>query len=587
VTVLYGSDVADATLTTACDMATTTGGTETSQTSSGTGVNIYQEVYSKGGSPASVGAIPATPTGNGWVFKQASAGTYPLGNWSASITFSSTFTGVSLTLRFFKYSSGTYTSIGTITVSLTGSAKTTYSFAATSMPATTFLSSDLLYIDLWFLDNNSNISGDNPIIYESTSATQGVANDMQITTTTFGTGSTTQDRKFSSRLFQFTQAPKKIASRLRQFAQAPKKVTSRLFQLTQDSRKLISRLFQFAKKSRIVSSRFFQSAVDVRKYPVRLFQYAKIAKISSSRFFQLAPSPRKIATRFFQGNQIIKKWANRFLQFAKQSRVFSTRFVFVISSLAQKTFSSRLYQWSRSPKEIGTRLLHFVLVYKIAITRFSQYGQVVKKTTARFFQLAQQNRKTATRLFSYAAIKRATSSRLFQLSQSSKKISTRFLQVIQQKRIVSIRLFQNIKSDRVIASRFFQKALTQVQKSVTTRFFQTNASGNISDSSAPSLYYMMNGVVLDTPITAIQPPLQGGNILQGSCFILVWQYPSSATQVAMANRSTGSAQFFCNGSLVTAPVFVESSVASNVLVATITVMATVAISTSVIQTQFY
>jgi hypothetical protein len=190
-TVFYGSDVADATLTAACDMASATGGTETSKTSTyPSGAGVYNEVHSQGtASDSGAASIPSTPTGKGWVASPG-AGTFAAGNWSASVTISSAGWGGSagttdITIRFFKYSGGTYTSIGTINVGITTTVKTTYSFAATSMPSTTFGSSDLLYVDLWWHDNSVDTGTDNPVIYESTSATTGVANDMQITTASF------------------------------------------------------------------------------------------------------------------------------------------------------------------------------------------------------------------------------------------------------------------------------------------------------------------------------------------------------------------------------------------------------------------
>src|SRR5215472_13162956 len=105
----YGSAVLDGVLTTASDMATVTGGTETSKTTTSSGVNNFCEVLSQVGSTGGNASIPATPTGNGWVYNKPGAGTFATGNWSASVTFSGTNLGTSdLTIRFFRYSSGTY-----------------------------------------------------------------------------------------------------------------------------------------------------------------------------------------------------------------------------------------------------------------------------------------------------------------------------------------------------------------------------------------------------------------------------------------------------------------------------------------------
>lgn len=186
--ILYGSSVADTTLTTACKMASASGGTETSKTTTtttGGGGGFYAEVLSQGGTFASVTSIP-TPDGKGWIFFPG-AGTFATGNWSASCTVTTNSTTTNLTIRFYKYSSGTYTSIGSIVATVSSGSKTTYSFAATSMSTFTTGASDGIYTDLWYQDTTG-IGGDNPIVFVSTSATAGVTGDMQVTTSTFTAG---------------------------------------------------------------------------------------------------------------------------------------------------------------------------------------------------------------------------------------------------------------------------------------------------------------------------------------------------------------------------------------------------------------
>ena|SRR2546421_12159711 len=189
-TVIYGSSIADGTLTNACAMAATTGGTETSKLTTNQAVaGTFGEVYSQGGTSTTYSAIQA-PSGHGWVFLPG-AGTFATGNWSASITLSSAngTVGMIYIVRFYKYT-GSYVSIGSINgPGATTTAKTTYSFTATSMSTVTFAATDLLYVDLW-LNDTSGVSSDNPTVYISNSATQGVANDMQITTSTFTASAT-------------------------------------------------------------------------------------------------------------------------------------------------------------------------------------------------------------------------------------------------------------------------------------------------------------------------------------------------------------------------------------------------------------
>jgi hypothetical protein len=185
VTVLYGTSVADTTLATANVMATASGGVETSKLSNLTGTNIWAECYSQGGTIATVTTQPSQ-SGHGWVYYPG-AGTYALGNWSASAKVSLVNNGNSqFTIRFSKKSGSTYTTIGSIASAANlPTGVQTLSFAATSMAATTFAASDALYIDLLYFDNANYAGTDNPTIYEGNSATAGVASDMQVTTSTF------------------------------------------------------------------------------------------------------------------------------------------------------------------------------------------------------------------------------------------------------------------------------------------------------------------------------------------------------------------------------------------------------------------
>lgn len=185
-TVVYGSSVADTTLTNACKMSAMTGGTETSrQTTTGAG-GKYAEIQSQGGSHPGTTSIPS-PTGKGWVYSPG-AGTFATGNWSARVTLQFANidpSGSTTTIRFYRYSGGVYTQIGTITTSTTTTAKSVRVFSATSMSSVTFGASDLLYVDLWMFDGGADADSDNPTVYVSNSSTAGVVDDLQITTSTF------------------------------------------------------------------------------------------------------------------------------------------------------------------------------------------------------------------------------------------------------------------------------------------------------------------------------------------------------------------------------------------------------------------
>jgi Concanavalin A-like lectin/glucanases superfamily len=194
---VYGSAVADATLTTACDMANTTGGIEVAKTTTvNGGAGNDAEIWSKGtASSNAVSGIPTAPTGHGWIFYPG-AGTFVLGNWSGIVALS---TAVAVnpavfTLRFFRLPAGVLAnavSIGSIPLSTSTAiaTRTVYTFGATSEASFTTAANDGIYFDLW-LNDSFGVFGDNPTVYLSTTSAVGVANDMQVTTANFVPAST-------------------------------------------------------------------------------------------------------------------------------------------------------------------------------------------------------------------------------------------------------------------------------------------------------------------------------------------------------------------------------------------------------------
>ncbi len=193
-TTIYGSNIADTILSTACKMSTSTGGTETSVTTTIPSTsNPYAEIRSQTGSSTAVASLPS-PTGNGFVW-WCGAGSIAAGNWSAIATNSSNSKGVNTVIRFYKISSSfVYTAIGTITVTQTATAKTTYTYSSTAMSSVTTSAGDGIYIDRWWFDNNANAGSDNPVNFVSNSGTAGVANDMQVTMPTFVPAASTFSR---------------------------------------------------------------------------------------------------------------------------------------------------------------------------------------------------------------------------------------------------------------------------------------------------------------------------------------------------------------------------------------------------------
>jgi hypothetical protein len=179
--VLYGSNVSDAALPTASSMSQVTGGTETSATTTATGVAVWVEVLSRSATIATVSAI-GSPSDKGWVFSPG-AGTFQTGNWSVTLTLSASSPGTTdVTVRFYKLSGGVHTLIGSINKTGITGTKTTYTFTPTSFSSMTFAAGDLLVRDVWWHDTSG--ADDNPVIYESNSAAQGVVSDV-VTTSVF------------------------------------------------------------------------------------------------------------------------------------------------------------------------------------------------------------------------------------------------------------------------------------------------------------------------------------------------------------------------------------------------------------------
>lgn len=198
---LFGSNVASSTLGNAGRCATTTGGVETtadmSMGSSGAG---YVEMRSGGGfsgQDVPQASIPS-PTGNGYLLDSTllEGQTINAGNWSGSMAISSatSVSGATVTVRFYKYQSGTYTSIGTLTSgSFTiGTTRTPFTLPATSFSSVTFGVGVKLYYDVWA---NASWPGFMDIFfYLSNSGTAGVSGDAELDTPGYGGSSVTHWR---------------------------------------------------------------------------------------------------------------------------------------------------------------------------------------------------------------------------------------------------------------------------------------------------------------------------------------------------------------------------------------------------------
>lgn len=188
---LYGTNVAASTPSTACKLATTTGGTEVTvlTTSPNDGTQNYMEVLSQAGTGTDSSSLPAA-SGHGWTLDSniLDNQTIPAGNWSATVGLddSATFSNIGMFLRFGKRSSGgVVTPIGTLTLAsqALGASRTTHTYIATSQIAMAFAVGDRLYVDKILKPAGAGTWGADPVhIYVSSNGSAGVANDLQINT---------------------------------------------------------------------------------------------------------------------------------------------------------------------------------------------------------------------------------------------------------------------------------------------------------------------------------------------------------------------------------------------------------------------
>lgn len=184
---LYGSSVAATTLATAAQLSSATGGTETSVTTtapaSGSG---YIEVLGLTGSSAVNAAIPS-PSAKGflWDVTTLEGKTLASGPWTAAIGLLDSLGGgptLSFTVRIYKRSSGgVFTLLGSLVLgaSTIATTRTTYTLTGSTV-ASAFVTGDKLYADEWMQANGW--SSDPIHNFVTTSATQGLANDLQLIT---------------------------------------------------------------------------------------------------------------------------------------------------------------------------------------------------------------------------------------------------------------------------------------------------------------------------------------------------------------------------------------------------------------------
>ena len=259
---LYFVAASSSTHATAEKMAIVTGGALATSSASTVGASTGWGELGLGSTLtwAAAGSIGA-PSGNGGQCDTALAGnTVAAGTWTAAIPMfvsqASKATTGTMVLRFYKYNTSTtiYTSIGSISQSVSlSSTQTTINFSG-SQPAMSMATNEYLYIDIWYnIATNTMTSGGTINYGFSSSATQGVATSI-ITTPGYATSANNAQKSVGVRLPVRTSVKKSVPIRLPVRTTGNKSVGVRLPVRTNIRKSTILRLVVAAPNSPIFVS---------------------------------------------------------------------------------------------------------------------------------------------------------------------------------------------------------------------------------------------------------------------------------------------------------------------------------------------
>jgi hypothetical protein len=249
------------------------------------------EVLSKGGSGTTNASIPS-PTGNGYLLDSTlfEGNYFPAGNWSAVLKMNDTggFASIDMIVRFYKRSSGgTYTSIGstTLTAQSMSSTTTTYTLPNASLGQVAFTTGDKLYVDCFLHPQASDghWTGDPIVNFSSSSSTAGIANQFQINTP--GYLSTTNTKSVGARTRLAVQVTKSVGARTRLAVQVTKSVGARLRLIvgTLATKSVGARTRLAVTNTKSVGSRTRLSVRSTKSVGVRLFLVHLVTKTLGAR----------------------------------------------------------------------------------------------------------------------------------------------------------------------------------------------------------------------------------------------------------------------------------------------------------------
>lgn len=185
---VYQTSVAATTLATAGKLAATTGGTASSKTTQiGTSTGWFELQALNNNTAATVASQPG-PTGKGWLLDATTleGQTIAAGTWTPSVNLKTSVGTATVTIveRYYLYSNGWYTLLGTSTKSGQGLTTTasTITGTAVSLAAIVCSTGDKLYIDRWVnVTANSTGSGVATVTHAESSTSTGVTTGQSVT----------------------------------------------------------------------------------------------------------------------------------------------------------------------------------------------------------------------------------------------------------------------------------------------------------------------------------------------------------------------------------------------------------------------
>lgn len=337
---VYGNQTVSATLGTANQLVSTNTGTTTSGISTliGTafGANSWGE-FTSGGSAAAWPALASAsaPTGKGWFLDGSTLEGQQLiaGNWQwvNRLKVSVGTATIDVMVRAYKYNGGTYTLIGSIT--LTGTSQNTvvtnFSSALTAFAAMNFTTGDRLYLDAWG-NITANATGSSAATFQMqtcNNASLGRTNNMQMLTAGYQTAGTLVTKSLPVRLLLRTQSTRTLVTRLLLRTQRTLNVPMRFVERVTNTRSLPMRLLVRTAKSLSLPVRTLLNVMSTKTLTVRTILRAMTTRTLPVRTRIRVQISKTVAVRAIVRNTVTKTLGIRTRFTASTTRTLGIRIV--------------------------------------------------------------------------------------------------------------------------------------------------------------------------------------------------------------------------------------------------------------------